>query len=79
MQLIKVTAGGFLVPDAIGAIESSCERFDGTGTMVCKTTVRSKTGGVLFQREDSVKLSDSAACEAMKTRHTGIVQAIESF
>lgn len=79
MQLIKVTSGALVVPDAIGSVETACERFDGSGTMVCKTIVRSRTGGILFQREDSVKLSDGAACEAMKAQHAGFVQAIESF
>lgn len=73
MQMIKVAEGSYVVPSAVGAVESQCERFDGTGTMVCRTTIRSISGDVLFAREDCAKLNDSTGCESMQAAHRGYV------
>lgn len=69
MQMIKVAEGCYVVPSAVGSLESTCERLEGSGTIVCRTTIRSITGGVLFNREDRAKLDDARSCEVVQITH----------
>lgn len=77
MQLIEVTDGAYIVPDAVGAVEYTCERLNGSGTMIFETVVRSRTGQSLFFRKDSVKLDDGQACEQTRLQHLAYMNRIK--
>lgn len=77
MNLIEVADGAYVVPDAVGAVEYTCERFTGSGTMVFETLVRSRTGQQLFLRKDSVKLDDGQACELTRLQHVTYMNRIK--
>lgn len=76
MRVIEVTLGAYIVPDAVGAIETLRTEYGGSGTEIFETTIRSRTGDKLFYRQDTAKLDDDPERKRLAKAHASYVLAM---
>lgn len=75
-KTIQVCDGVFVVPDAIGIVESIRDHEIKPGHFVCTTIIRSTTGGTLFERTNTAQSLDSEKCKAILQVHKGYMKAL---
>jgi len=76
LETIQICDGVFVVPEAVGIIESIRDHETKAGYFVCRTIIRSKTGTTLFERTHSALSSDSDKCRAVLQLHKGYMKAL---
>jgi hypothetical protein len=75
MNLIKIAEGVYVASNAFGSIESKCDE-EVLGATIFRTTIRSQTGGVLFERIDKITTHDKASVQSRKLAHENYLNAV---